>query len=118
MFSVIPFSVVKTRIRAVRERGVLVPIRVITANRLIDGAVVWRDDAGFWLEAFDRAAVSEDDDTAVRMLSDAQADAAAGLVISPYEVEIEVLPAATSTVMTPIRLRERIRAFGPSVAPV
>lgn len=96
----------------------LVPTRVITANRLIDGAVVWRDDAGFWFEAFDRAAVSEDDDTVARMLSGAQADAAAGLVIAPYEVEIEVLPAAASRVMAPIRLRERIRAFGPSVAPV
>jgi len=89
--------------------------RAITANRLIDGAVVWRDEAGYWHEDFDRAAVSADDGAVARMLSDAQADAAAGLVVTPYEVEVEALPAAASQVFVPTRLRERIRAFGPTV---
>ena len=102
---------------AVQDRELAVRKRVITANRLIDGAVVWRGDAGRWLENFDRAAVSDDDDTAARMLADARADAAAGVVITPYEVEVEVLPSAVSRAIVPMRLRERIRAFGPTVTP-
>lgn len=91
--------------------------RVITANRLIDGAVVWRNAAGRWIEDFDRASASDHDDTVAQMLADAQADAAAGIVIAPYEVEVEVLPSALSRATVPTRLRERIRAFGPTVAP-
>jgi sulfite reductase (NADPH) hemoprotein beta-component len=91
--------------------------RVITANRLIDGAVVWRDDAGSWLEDFDRAATNDDDRTVGRMLADARADATAGLVIAPYEVDVDVLVSAVSPAIMPTRLRERIRAFGPTVAP-
>lgn len=93
------------------------PQRVITASRLIDGAVVWRDAAGHWRREIDDAAASDDDDTVARMLADARTEESAGVVIAPYEVEVDVERNADSRKILPIRLRERIRAGGPSVAP-
>ncbi|MDH3228945.1 MAG: DUF2849 domain-containing protein [Alphaproteobacteria bacterium] len=91
------------------------PKRVITANRLVDGAVVWRDGAGRWREEIDHAAASDDDETVARMLAGARTDEAAGVVIGPYEVEVE--QAAVSRKLLPTHLRERIRAGGPTVVP-
>lgn len=90
--------------------------RVITANRLIDGAVVWRDDAGGWRKNFNRAAASDEEGTVAAMLASAEADAVAGIVIAPYEVEVDTLPSSVPGATVPTRLRERIRAFGPTVA--
>ena len=90
------------------------PRRVITANRLIDGAVVWRDAAGRWRKAIDLAAAGDDDETIARMLAGARKEEAAGIVIAPYEVEVE--QTAVSGKVLPTRLRERIRACGPTVA--
>ncbi len=92
------------------------PRRVITANRLIDGVVVWRDAAGRWREEIDRAAASDDDKTVARLLSGARTDEAAGVVIGPYEVEVEVEQNTASRRFLPTHLRERIRAGGPTVA--
>lgn len=91
------------------------PKRVITASRLIDGAVVWRDAAGRWQEDFDLAWSSDDDVAVAQMLTDAEADEAKGVVVSPYVVEVKLQQAAGSRSVAPSRLRERIRAFGPTV---
>lgn len=93
------------------------PRRVITANRLIDGAVVWRDAAGRWRGEIDRAAASDDDETVARMLAGAREEEAAGVVIGPYEIEVDVEQTAVSRRLLPTHLRERIRAGGPTVAP-
>jgi len=116
MHSVILVNIVKSSAVRFMKEGLAVRKRVITANRLVDGAVVWRDRDGYWREKFDRAAAGHDDDAVARMLADAEADAAAGIVIAPYEVEVDVLPSAVSQSFVPIRLRERVRAFGPTVA--
>ena len=92
------------------------PKLVITANRLEDGAVVWRDAAGGWREDIDRAAASDDDETVAQMLAGARREEAAGLIIGPYEVEVEIEQTAVTRRLLPIRLRERIRADGPTVA--
>ncbi len=89
--------------------------RVITASRLTDGAVVWRDAAGAWREDIDRAAARDDDDAVAAMLADAHADEAAGRVIAPYEVEVDIMRTANASMLVPVRLRERIRAGGPTV---
>ena len=89
------------------------PTRVITANRLLDGAVVWRDAAGGWVNRIDQAAASDSDETVTRMMESAQDDEAAGIVIGPYEVEIE--DGAESGTVLPAHLRERIRAGGPTI---
>lgn len=93
------------------------PRRVITANRLIDGAVVWRDAAGRWREEIDSAAASDDDTVVAGMLEGARAEEIAGLVIAPYEVEVDIREEGTSHSILPTHLRERIRAGGPTVVP-
>ena len=89
------------------------PRRVITANRLIDGAVVWRDAAGCWRAEIDHAAASDDNEIVAAMLAGARAEEAAGIVIAPYEVEVE--QSTASRTLLPTHLRERIRAGGPTV---
>lgn len=90
--------------------------RVITANRLRDGAVVWLATGGSWVDDVDRAMASDDDDTVAEALESAQAMEAAGHVIGVYEVEVEALADGASRRFRPVRLRERIRADGPTVA--
>ena len=87
--------------------------RVITANRLEDGAVVWLDQAGIWVREVGRAAASDNNAVIGSLLSRAIADEKAGRIISPYEVEIAPAPRGA----VPVRPRERIRAFGPTVEP-
>ena len=89
------------------------PRSVITANRLQDGAVVWRGAAGCWLEEIDRAATGDDAETVSAMMAAARADEAAGLVVAPYEVEVTVDGDAETPL--PVRLREQIRAGGPTI---
>ncbi len=86
--------------------------RVITASRTGDGAVVWLHESGAWFGEIGRATASNDEATVVRLLAIAHADQAAGRVIDAYEVEIAPDRAGN----LPVRLRERIRANGPTVA--
>lgn len=90
--------------------------RVITANRLQDGAVIWLAAGGDWVEEIDRAMMSDADDAITAALASAKAMEAAGRVIGVYEVEVEMDPADTRRRARPIRLREQIRADGPTVA--
>lgn len=88
------------------------PHRVITASRTVDGAVVWLHESGAWFGEIGRATASSDQANVSRLLAIAHADQAAGRVIDAYEVEI----APASAGNNPVRLRERIRANGPTVA--
>lgn len=90
--------------------------RVITANRLEDGAVVWFAGAAAWRASLDDAVASDDDDTVAGWLAAAKQLEAAGTLISVYEVEVEPASAPGARRLTPVRLRERIRADGPTVA--
>lgn len=92
------------------------PDRVITANRLADGAVVWRDAVGGWHADIHAAAASAEDAVVTGMLVAARAEEKAGIVVGPYEVVVEVDRSAARPAIGPTRLRERIRAFGPTTA--
>lgn len=92
--------------------------RVITANRLHDGSVVWMAADGTWVPDIARAAASDSDETAAAALARARADEAAGGVIGVYEVEVELDDATWPAMPRPVRLREKIRAGGPTVATV
>jgi len=61
--------------------------QIVTANRLIDGIVVFQDEAGGWSEDFARAAAHED---AAAALARASQDVAASLVVDPYAIEVEL----------------------------
>jgi sulfite reductase (NADPH) hemoprotein beta-component len=84
--------------------------KVVTANRLHDGAVVFRRPNGGWVVRVEEAVVAPDEPAALALLAAAEHDAAAALVVAPYLIEVDT---ATGTPL-PIFYRERIRAFGPS----
>jgi hypothetical protein len=88
------------------------PLTVITASRLRDGAIVWLDSADRWSERFADACAREGEAVA-RGLAVAAADAGAQHIIGAYEVEVLATPAG----LRPVSTRERIRATGPSVRP-
>ncbi|MBI3516211.1 MAG: DUF2849 domain-containing protein [Proteobacteria bacterium] len=83
--------------------------QIATANRLVDGAVVFRRADGGWGLRVEEAVVIADEAAAETLLAAAKRDAAAALVVEPYLVEVDAAGAPTS-------YRERIRAYGPSRA--
>ena len=87
-------------------------MHIITANRLTDGLVVFRTGAGRWSEAIAGAERLEDEAAVEAALESALADARANRVVDPYAVKV-VVP-ATGKYPVPTRLRERIRADGPT----
>ena len=84
---------------------------IVTANRLIDGIVVFQDDAGGWSVDFARAAISADAAATTVALERAAKDVAASLIVDPYAVEV----ALRNGHYAPTALREAIRAGGPTV---
>jgi hypothetical protein len=85
--------------------------RIVTANRLSDGVVVFQDANGAWIEDFNRAAVLSDEGVLAAALARAQQSAADNEIIEPYAVELE----SRAGHFAPKALREAIRASGPTV---
>lgn len=80
---------------------------VVTANRLRDGAVVWRRSDGGWSIHFhDAEALAPDN--AAGALAGARADEAARIVIGSYAAPVDAEA-------QPVSWKERIRAFGPTI---
>ena len=84
-------------------------MQIVTANRLTDGRVVFRDRDGRWVEAIAAAAVF-DLAAAKTAVEASQADVAARLIVEPYA--IDVVQGAAGVV--PRTMREQIRAAGPT----
>jgi hypothetical protein len=84
----------------------------VTANRLVDGRVVFRTLDGSWSGSIRNAAVADSEAAAAPALSEAQADADNQIVVDPYVIEVDL----TGPSLRPTRLREAIRAFGPTVS--
>ena len=82
-------------------------MKILTANRLTDGAVVWLGQRDVWTKDFASAALL-DAATADGALAVAEDDA--GLLVAPYLVEVD----QAASVEKRERLRETIRASGPS----
>ncbi|WP_237152139.1 DUF2849 domain-containing protein [Oryzibacter oryziterrae] len=85
--------------------------QIVTANRLADGDVVFRTASGDWVRDVNAAEVLSDKAAATTAELAAKADVAAARVI---EVEVIDVTDADGAIV-PVRLRERIRAFGPTV---
>jgi hypothetical protein len=83
---------------------------VITANRLGDGAVVYRTRDGKWSTVLDDAAVATTAPVATELLAAAAADdtAAVGAYVAPVRLDPDGRP-------QPGNLRESIRYKGPTV---
>jgi predicted NAD/FAD-binding protein len=83
---------------------------LVTANRLADGAVIYRTAEGDWSTQFDRAAVVTTAGAATAMLDAAIADdvGAVGAYVAPVNLDHD-------GTMRPGNLRERIRLAGPTI---
>jgi Protein of unknown function (DUF2849) len=84
---------------------------IVTANRLIDGIVLFQDSAGGWAEDFARAAVYPDAEATKAALALAKEDEARDLIVAPYAVVVEL----RNGHYAPKALRELIRATGPTI---
>ncbi|MDR3497138.1 MAG: DUF2849 domain-containing protein [Ancalomicrobiaceae bacterium] len=87
--------------------------QIITANRLIDGRVVFYSaGAARWARDVQQAEVFADPTAAEAALKQAEQDVALRLVVDPYPIGVSV----DEGLILPSLLRERIRAAGPTVA--
>ena len=82
-------------------------LSVASANRLVDGVVVYLDDGGQWATDFDRAAVARDGSSAEILLERAKAEGFG--VVEPFLVAVAE---DERGVIEPVSLREKIRASG------
>ena len=86
--------------------------KVLTANRLGDGIAVWLDANGQWTERLQDAFVARHAE-AVTAIEDAGRKAfASNVVLDVNVIEFE----EKGGLLRPLRLRERIRAEGPTIA--
>lgn len=85
--------------------------QVLTANRLTDGIAVWYDRDGKWNEWIGRCVVANTKDEAERLDAIGQKAYANNEVLDVNLVEVEEIEGQ----IRPLRLRERIRAEGPSI---
>ncbi len=88
------------------------PAKVITANDLRNGLVVFLDGDGGWTVDIAEARVLEEGPDLDGAVAFAKAAADARIVVEAYPIDVVV----TDGVPVPVRLRERIRAErGPTV---
>ncbi len=85
--------------------------RMVIANRLRDGLVVFFERPGSWVENIE-AGTLLDDGAADAALTSALADEQRCLVIDPNLIDVAVVDGS----LRPTAIREAIRAFGPSEA--
>jgi hypothetical protein len=86
-------------------------MRMIIANRLTDGLVVFLTAAGGWSKAIAEGVVITDEAEEARLLAAAKADETGCKVVDPNLIEVTV----ESGSPRPVAIREAIRAFGPTV---
>lgn len=87
-------------------------MQAVTANRLDDGFVVYLTPAGTWSERLSDCALAIETEASA-LLARAGAGPAAGEVVGPYLIAVEVAGGR----VRPLGQRERLRTLGPSVRP-
>jgi sulfite reductase (NADPH) hemoprotein beta-component len=85
-------------------------MRALTANRLVDGEVVFWSH-GRWVERFSEAELFDDDGLAGE--AEAKGKSQPTVVVAPYLIEV----AAVDDGVAPVAYRERLRALGPTNTP-
>jgi len=93
-----------------RKRKVTGPV-IVTANRLRDGAVIYRTLTGDWSARLEHAAVVTTAAAAAELLAAAAADDIAA--VGPYVAPVRISPDGRPE---PGNLRESIRQAGPTIA--
>ena len=85
--------------------------QVLTANRLTDGIAVWYDRDGKWNEWIGRSVVANTKEEADALEAIGKKAYADNEVLDVNLVEVEEIEGQ----IRPLRLRERIRAEGPTI---
>lgn len=85
-------------------------MKALTANRLLDGEAVWYAH-GAWVEGIEAAEFVADKEGEERLDAAGRAAVAANLVVDVALIDVEHVDGA----VRPLRLRERIRAAGPTI---
>ena len=85
--------------------------QVLTANRLTDGIAVWYDREGKWNEWIGRSVVANTKEEAEALEAIGKKAYANNEVLDVNLVEVEEIEGQ----IRPLRLRERIRAEGPTI---
>lgn len=85
--------------------------RILTANRLNDGLVVYLSEGGRWSASLSDADIAEDDAREALLTSAGTRAVAQRVVVDPYLIDITI----EHGTRRPVRFREAIRAGGPTV---
>jgi hypothetical protein len=85
--------------------------KIISANRLADGIVVYAGYGGAWLEQLNQARIFASKEEAEAGLSLAQDDVARNLIVEPFVVDVT----RDANGLRPSTLRYTIRAHGPTI---
>jgi len=85
-------------------------MKVLTANRLIDGEAVWYAPDHRWSETIRGAEIARDKEHEEKLEAVGKASFAANQVVDVEIIDVELIDGE----IVPNRLRERIRAAGPT----
>lgn len=85
--------------------------KVLTANRLSDGVSVWLNAVGNWVESLQDAFVARHAEAVAALETAGTAAFRDNKVVDVNVIDIEEIDG----VLHPLRLRERIRAKGPTI---
>jgi hypothetical protein len=88
-------------------------MKVAAANRLTDGEAVWLSRNGVWTDTLQAAEVANDKQAEAEVERIAKAAVAANEVVDLELIDVEVVDG----LIVPVRLRERIKAAGPTIRP-
>ena len=85
--------------------------KVVTANILNDGVVVYLTAGGAWTEQLAKARFLTDEAEQARLLRNAEQDVERLIIVDPYLMDAANGPGGPE----PVSQRERIRATGPTI---
>jgi hypothetical protein len=88
-------------------------VKALTANRLADGEAVWLASDHSWAETIDAAELARDKPAEERLQAVGRLAFQSNEVLDLELIEVEIVNGA----IRPVRLRERIRAAGPTIHP-
>ncbi len=86
--------------------------KVVTANRLQDGLVVFLGQGSVWHEDINEANVANTLADAEAVMREAEVAEAENLIVEPYLIDVQF---EGNKQVVPIHIRERLRTLGPSV---
>lgn len=85
--------------------------KVLTANRLSDGISVWLDAAGSWVESIQDSFIARHAEAVTALEATGKQAFQDNKVVDVNVVDVEEI----NGTLRPLRMRERIRAEGPSI---